>query len=263
MTDRARSRFFARVTPAPQSRVEPTVNEGVATIRLYDVIDSWGGEWGVSAVEFAAALDGLPADTSEIRLHLNSPGGEVFEGVAIHSLLRQHPASVTVVVDALAASAASFIAMAGDRIVMTPYAQMMIHDAWGYASGNAAVMRDIADRLDHLSDTSAAMYAARAGGTVADWRTAMIAETWYSADEAVAAGLADEVGEPTQDTSAQMAYDLSPFRWNGRAEAPAPAALAVIEPDPEPTTTDWAHAHAARVRQLDLADADAFALTAR
>src|SRR4051812_3626258 len=81
----------------------------VATMRLYDVIDSWGGEWGISAREIADALDSVP-DVKEINLHINSPGGDAFEGIAILNLLRQHPANVTAYVDGIAASAASFIA---------------------------------------------------------------------------------------------------------------------------------------------------------
>lgn len=258
----SRARFFARAgavsTPPLRAQVDTAVRDNVATLRLYDVIDSWGGEWGVSASDFAAALGALPPVDS-LRLHINSPGGEVFEGVAIHSLLTAFPAPVTVVVDSLAASAASFVAMAGDTIEMTPYAQMMIHDAWGYAVGNAADMRDLANRLDHLSDTSAQMYADRAGGDVATWRAAMQAETWFSAQEAVDAGLADRIAERTAAGGEQMAYDLSQFRWHGRAEAPAPAVLrrqAEVEPveavEPDPAL---AVATASRLRALALLEA--------
>jgi len=115
------------------------------------------------------------------------------EGVAIANVLRQHPADVTVWVDGLAASAGSVIAMAGDEIVMGIGAQLMIHDAWGRALGPADEMRQAAAMLDSTSDAIAATYAARAGGTTAEWRAVMVAETWYTAEEAVAAGLADRV----------------------------------------------------------------------
>jgi ATP-dependent Clp endopeptidase proteolytic subunit ClpP len=201
------------------------VVDGVATLRLYDPIDSWGGDWGVSAKEFAKALDALPDDTAEIRLHVNSPGGEVYEGIAIMNQLRAHKAQVTVVVDGLAASAASFIAASADKTIMGRNSQLMIHDAWGLAIGNAADMRDLADRLDKISDNIASVYADKTGGDVAQWRGAMLAETWYDADEAVTAGLADvalELKDEDKDAAAKAAIDLSVFQHAGREAAPAP-----------------------------------------
>jgi ATP-dependent protease ClpP protease subunit len=234
-------RFSARASrdKIPVVRAEapqPTVRAGVATLRLYDVIDSWGGYWGVSAQEFNEALDALGDDVTEIRLHVNSVGGEVFEGIAMMNALRAHSARVVVVIDALAASAASFVALAGDEIVMAPYSQMMIHDAWGACVGNAEEMRDVASRLDQLSGNMASMYADRAGGTVDTWRAAMRAETWFSADEAVAAGLADRVGEADDTDDAELvaaaSFDLSVFTYPGRAQAPEPVVLAAAAPTP-------------------------------
>lgn len=203
---------------------------GTASLRLYDPIDSWGGEWGVSAKEFAAALDAVKS-AEEIRLHINSPGGEVFEGITIANQLRQNPAKVVAVVDGLAASAASFIACAADETVMAPNSQLMIHDAWGLCVGNAKDMRDHADLLDHLSANVADMYAQKAGGSVDTWRAAMLAETWYSAQEAVDAGLADSVLGADAATEG-AAFDLSVFRFQGRDNAPDPTVK------PEPATPD-------------------------
>lgn len=218
---------FRGSTP-PRSGVRASVlapeaaDDGSHSLRLYDPIDSWGGDWGVSAKEFAAALSAIPKDAKEIRLHINSPGGEVFEAVAILNQLRQHSARVVAVVDGLAASAASFLATGADETIMAPNTQLMIHDAWGLCVGNAADMRGLADLLDRLSNNIAEVYADKAGGSVEDWRTAMLAESWYSAEEAVAAGLADSVaGEPA---TAKASFDLSRFRHQGRAEAPAPIA---------------------------------------
>ncbi len=230
-----RYRFLGRPMPDPEKRpkaqltVAAPVN-GVATIRLYDVIDSYGGFWGISAMEVAEALAGLGADVTEIRLHINSPGGEIFEGVAIKNVLRAHHAKVVAVVDGLAASAASFIAVSMDETVMGPNTQLMIHDGWGWCIGPAADMRKTADLLDHLSDNIAAMYAAKAGGSTEDWRAAMLEETWYSAEEAVEAGLADRVDgedadEPDEDPENQ--FDLSVFKYSGRSAAPAPKAKRV------------------------------------
>jgi ATP-dependent Clp endopeptidase proteolytic subunit ClpP len=196
------------------------VENGVATLRLYDPIDSWGGEWGVSAKEFTAAVDALPADVTTIELHLNSPGGEVFEGIAILNALRNHKAKVVAVVDGIAASAASFIACGADELVMGQNAELMIHDARGVCMGNAGDMQAMTDLLNHLSDNIARVYTAKAGGTMDDWRKAMLTETWFSAEEAVAAGLADRVeGDAEQPTNT---FDLSVFNHAGRAKAPAP-----------------------------------------
>lgn len=222
------------------------VANGVATLRLYDPIDSWGGEWGVSAKEFAATLDELPDDTAEIRLHINSPGGEVYEGVTILNTLRNHRARVVAVVDGLAASAASFIAAGADEVVMGRNSQLMIHDAWGLCLGNAADMRDVAARLDKISDNIASVYAAKAGGPVESWRAAMLAETWYSAEEAVEVGLADRVEEaPPAD---QNLFDLSVFTYAGREKAPAPVAPSA---DDEGAAEDHARFRAARRREME------------
>lgn len=235
-------RFRGRVAPSAKTRTPilaaapaPDVADGIAKLRLYDPIDSWGEFWGVSAKEFAGALDQL-GNVDQIHLHINSPGGEVFEGIAILNALRNHPAKVTAIVDGLAASAASFIATGVDELVMGQNSELMIHDAWGIVVGNAADMRDLADRLDHLSNNIASIYAAKSGGTVADWRTAMLAETWYSAEEAVSAGLADRVeGADQADTTASNGFDLSMFRHAGRAEAPPPVMpRPAAEPPAEP-----------------------------
>lgn len=221
--------FYGRTGRPPKVPVlaqapPSSTSDGVATLRLYEPIDSWGGDWGISAREFTTALDELGDDVTEIRLHINSPGGEVFEGIAILNALRRHSARVVTVVDGLAASAASFIAMAGDEVVMAPNSELFVHDAWGIAIGDAEVMRDMAGRLDKLSDNIADVYARKAGGTVEDWRTAMLAETWYSAAEAVEAGLADRVEDEDADASeaAKNRWDLSVFAHAGRAAAPAP-----------------------------------------
>lgn len=164
-------------------------NKASTTAKLY-IFDEIG-DWGVNARDFANDLTGITAP--EIELHLSSPGGDVFAGVAIYQSLKDHPAAVNVVIDSLAASAASFIAMAGDTIKIARNAQMMIHDAHGLSIGNAKDMRETATLLEKVSDNIADIYSQRAGGTVEDWRARMLAETWYSAQEAVEAGLADEI----------------------------------------------------------------------
>lgn len=226
MADRFRFRNAMPAAGIRASVLIPEIADGVATMRLYDPIDDWGGDWGVSAKEFASALGALPEDVHTIQLHINSPGGLVFEAVTILNQLRQHSARVVAIVDGLAASAASYIAVGADEVIMAPNTQLMIHDAWGLAIGNAADMRGTADLLDRLSNNIAAIYASKAGGTTEDWRTAMLAESWYSAQEAVDAGLADSVlgAEPAADAPADAlaSVDTSTWKYQNRDEAPAP-----------------------------------------
>jgi ATP-dependent protease ClpP protease subunit len=194
-----------------------------AEIKLYDPIDSWGEPFGVSAKAFTDALDALPDTTKSITLRINSPGGEVGDGLAIMNALRSHKAAVNVIVEGRAASAASFIAMAGDTVTMAPQSQMMIHDAAGIGIGNAKDMADYAAFLDKSSDNVAATYAARAGGTVAEWREVMRAETWFNDQEAVDAKLADKVGTTQAPAKAALnRFDLSIFNYAGREQAPEP-----------------------------------------
>ncbi|WDZ87193.1 head maturation protease, ClpP-related [Micromonospora cathayae] len=167
-----------------------------AVVSIYDEI----GWTGTTAKDFAAELRAL--DVDEITLRLNSPGGDAWDGIAIYNALRDHQATVHVVVDGLAASAASFIAQAGGRITMNRGAQMMIHDAAGLAIGNARDMRDMAEVLDRVSDSIAGIYADRSGRPAGQFREAMARDTWYTAAEAVEAGLADEVADPDGPTAA-------------------------------------------------------------
>ena len=215
-------RFWGSVKPT-HTGVAAKAAGGVAQMQLYDPVDSFGAPFGVSAKEFSQALADLPDDVSTIELHVNSPGGEVFDGLAILNQLRQHPATVNVVVDGLAASVASVIAMAGDRVEMAPNSQMMVHDASGLVIGNAKDMADFAATLDKISQNIASVYADRTGGSADDWRTVMQAETWYTADEAVEAGLADRVTPKPADDKATNRFDLSIFNYAGREHAPAPA----------------------------------------
>lgn len=159
-----------------------------ATVFVYDEIDPY---WGMSADDFVKELNEITAQNIDVRI--NSPGGSVFDCIAMYNALVMHPANITVYVDSLAASGASIIAMAGEECVMMVGAQMMIHDALGIEMGNAADMRAFADFLDRQSDNIATIYAHKAGGDASDWRARMLAETWLSAEEAVEIGLADRI----------------------------------------------------------------------
>jgi ATP-dependent Clp endopeptidase proteolytic subunit ClpP len=211
-------------TPVLDSVPSTKVKDGVATLRIYEPIDSWGGPWGISALEFLDALDSLDESAvEEIQLQINSPGGEVWEAMAILNNLRQFNAKVTARVDGIAASAASFIACAADETIMSPNSQLMIHDAWGICIGNAEDMHGLGDLLDQISDNVASIYATKAGGSTEDWRATMKTEGWYLAEEAVEAGLADRVdGDAAEDP--EDAFDLKGIgaKHKGRSEAPPP-----------------------------------------
>ncbi len=211
----------------------------VATLRLYGPIDSWGGWWGISARDVSEALDSLGEGVSEIRVRINSPGGEVWEGMAILNMLRAHPAKVVAVVDGIAASAASVIATGCEETVMSPGTQLMVHDASGFAFGNEATMLKAAKFLASTSNAIASVYAESAGGTDAEWRAVMVEETWYTAQEAVDAKLADRVavvsdagststaGDDESDIEVNVEvvenrFDLSIFNYAGRSNAPTP-----------------------------------------
>lgn len=229
------SNFTAPVTPLRVANAIGT-DGGAAAIYLYDAIDEWGGEWGVSASELVSALNGVQA--SRLDLHLNSPGGSYYEAVAMRAALLSHPAEVHVYVDGLAASAASVLATVGARVVMAQGSQQMIHKASSISFGNADQMREDADQLDTVDRMIAGFYAARAGrGSVDDWLVAMAAETWYTPEEAIAAGLADEVAaSPVRDTEPVAAvadrWILASWKYAGRDAAPDPAPPEPAAPDP-------------------------------
>lgn len=185
-----------------------------ARLDIYDEI----GYWGTDTQTVARQLRGLEAD--QLDVHINSNGGDAFAGIAIMNILRDFPGDVTVTIDGIAASAASVIAMGGDKIVMNRGSQMMIHDASGFCYGDAAEMAKMIESLDVVSDSIADAYMARAGGTREEWRAVMKSEQWYRADEAVGAGLADEVvGDKDVEISNQR---FGIFNFAGRDEAPEP-----------------------------------------
>lgn len=207
-------------------RIENKAAADVAEVFIYDEI----GYFGVTARDFADDLRAINAN--QITMHVNSPGGDVFDGVAIYNAIKDHPAEVHVVVDSLAASSASWIIQAGDHITMNRGSQLMIHAAMGLSIGNAADFRETADFLDKQTENIAAIYAERAGGEASQWLELMNAETWFNADEAVEAGLADEVAGRDADT--KNSFDLSVFTYAGRDKAPEPVIPDVQDKAPEP-----------------------------
>lgn len=163
---------------------------GETRVDVFDDVGEGPFGGGLSARAFAEQLAGI---RGAVRCHISSSGGDVFDGLAIFNSLRAHKGRVTTVVDGLAASIASVIALAGDERVARPGSMYMVHDAFGVCVGNEAEMAKFAQTLGQVSQNLAAVYADRCGGTPAAWRDVMRAETWYTADEAVAAGLADRV----------------------------------------------------------------------
>ncbi len=179
---------IARWTRMPRAAVKP--NDATCAIDVMGEIgdSGWGAEC-TTAVMVKAQL--TAAGKAPVLVTINSPGGDAFEGVAIYNLLREHPGAVTVHVIGMAASAASIVAMAGDRIEMAPGSMLMIHSAWGLVMGNRNDMREFADMLDKIDTAVAELYASRSGMPVADVLAMMEKETWMTGAEAVSNGFAD------------------------------------------------------------------------
>jgi ATP-dependent Clp protease protease subunit len=181
-----------------------------AEVLIYEPIGGW---MGISANDFAKDLKAITAPTIHVRL--NSPGGDVFDGVAIYNALRTHDARVIVHVDGLAASIASIIALAGDEVRIAENAFFMIHDPWAFSIGNAAEMRKMADTLDKIGGSLVDTYMKKSGASRKTVETWMHEETWFTAQEAIDEGFADalDTGAPAEDAVAAAArFDLSAYR---------------------------------------------------
>lgn len=172
-------------------------------IELYDEI----GFWGVNAKDFRSTLQAI--STPKINLRINSPGGDVFDGIAMYNDLVAHPAEVAVTVTGLAASAASVIAMAGDTVEVADNAFIMIHNAWSVVVGDSREMDKMAKTLARINKALADTYADRTGLDVAELVEMMNEETWLGAAEAVEAGFADST---TAAVDAKAAFDVSVFK---------------------------------------------------
>lgn len=192
-------------------------NETGATIYIYDVIDSY---WGVSAKDVISALAEV-GDTTDVAIRINSPGGDVFEGRAIMAAIRNHKGKTTAYVDSLAASAATSIAVACDEVVISQGAFFMIHNASSAVWGDKNAMRETADLLEKIEGSIVADYVGKTGAEeqqVIDW---MNAETWFSADEAIANGFCDRLADTAKAKNT----------WNLAAFSNAPSALMPDSPE--------------------------------
>ena len=175
-----------------------------AEVVIYDEI----GAYGVSAKGFLAELAALP-DATPLALRLNSPGGSVFDAVAIYNAIKRHTGTVTVWIDGIAASAASYIAMAGDEVVMPENAFLMIHDPAGMVMGTAIDMRSMAEALDKIKGSLLQGYAAKSGRSQEEIAPLMAAETWLDAKDALDLGFADRIAEPVRIAAR---FDVGRFR---------------------------------------------------
>jgi ATP-dependent Clp protease protease subunit len=238
------------------------LSEDSAEIFIYDEI----GLWGITAKDFIDELKKVSA--KNITLRINSPGGEVFDGLAIYNALKRHAAQVTVTVDGIAASMASVVAMAGDKISMPENAMLMIHDPWGLAIGSADELRDLAETLDKIKSGLISTYVNKSGQTPEKIAELMADESWLTAKEAVELGLADEIAEPVK-----LAASFSLARFKKLPEALGSIEQGATKTEPEgeqplaPTTekpnpeTDAAAANAA-LAEAERADARQEAMTA-
>lgn len=173
-------------------------------VNVFDEI----GAFGVSARDFAESMKSIPQDR-RIIVGINSPGGSVFDGLAIYNLLNQRKSHVTTRVDGLAASIASVIAMAGSKVVMPENAMMMIHDPTGVVIGDSEDMRKMGETLDKIRDQIASVYIKKTGKEAADIKKTMADETWFTANEAKEYGLCDCVQDAVNINNT---FDLRLFR---------------------------------------------------
>lgn len=182
-------------------------SETSADIYIYDEI----GMWGISARRFTEDLISL-GNINHINLHIHSPGGEVFEGIAIYNQLKNHNATITVYIDGLAASMASVIAMVGDEIIMPTNAMMMIHKPWGVSWGDANDMRDYADLLDKVENVLIPAYMEKTGKTKEEIEAMLGEETWLTAEECVEHGFANTVIEPVKAMASLSSKRIEEFK---------------------------------------------------
>ena len=251
MSPRNRSPFRRRPAALRIVKAEESTE---AEIMLYDEI----GFWWIQAKEFVRELQGIDAET--IHLRINSPGGDVFDGLAIFNALRAHSAKIIVHIDGLAASMASIIALTGNEVRMAENAFFMVHHPWAFTLGNAADHRKRAELLDKIAGSLIDTYVQASGAEkdqVVSW---MDDETWFTAEEAVDAGFADAVED---GANVEASFDLSLYQHAPAALVSRPAAAAPTKRDLERTLRDAGYSRseakaiaAASSKALSQRDAD-------
>lgn len=240
-----------QAAPRDWYRISLQADPAVAEIWIYDVIgeDYWTGE-GVTAKKFLDELKTLPETVTTLRVHVNSPGGSVFDAVAIANMLRaqstEQGRTVEMLIEALAASAASVITSAGDSIKIASNAMMMVHNPSAIVWGQAKDMREMAAALDSIRDAIVATYRWVSQLSAEAIQTLMDATTWMSAEEALANGFVTEIMEPVKVTAcfppealAKLGEIPDPYRARlATLTIPAPDALAGPKPEPVPDPVD-------------------------
>ena len=214
---------------APKAFAVTAKADGGTRIDLFDVIDD---HYGVSATAFVSALNEI--QSGDIALHINSPGGDVFSARAMVAAIAAHPSTVTAYIDGLAASAASYVAVACDKVVMQKGSMLMVHRASSIVWGNSADLLEMAGLLDKIDATIASDYARKTGNPEPEMMALMTAETWLTADECLALGFADAVVENEKGKAKPAnTWNLSAFA-NAPVFAQEAAPLATPEPIPDP-----------------------------
>lgn len=208
-----------------------------ADIYIYDEI----GYWGITAKQFVKDLQAL-GDITQINLHINSPGGDVFDGIAIFNALKNHGASITVHIDGLAASMASVIAMVGNPVIMPENTMMMIHKPWGFAGGDANDMRDYADLLDKVENVLIPAYVAKTGKSAEEVAAMLDDETWMDGKECLALGFADQVTPSLQAMACIHSkriedFEKMPNSIRNLITPPRNSTTPVPQPAPQPAPT--------------------------
>lgn len=211
-----------------------------AELLLYEEI----GAFGVSSKYLVAQLESL-GEITDLTVRINSPGGDVFDALAIHNALSRHPARVVACIDALCASAATLVALAADEVRMADNGMFMIHEPWTVSMGNSAELLKKSDLLDTIAQQIVGIYTRKTGAdpdTVREW---MRAETWYTAEQALAAGFVDVIDEPMK-MAALISHNLSQFKnfhseklpmTDQTPELEAPTPDPIPEPDALPAPT--------------------------
>ena len=191
-------------------------NEAGATIYIYDVISA---DWGVSALDVIAAIKSA-GDSKVLNIHINSPGGDVFEGRAIMAAISAFPGKTIAKIDSLCASAATSIAIACDEVEMSEGSFFMVHNAHGMAYGDKTALRETANVMEKVEGAIVNDYTSKTGKDEATIRAMMDAETWMTANEALESGFIDRIADKSKTKNT----------WNLAAFEKAPKAL--LEPDP-------------------------------
>lgn len=200
------------------------------TLYVYDVIDAW---WGVNAQDVAKAVSGLDPDTT-LHLRINSPGGDVFEARAISNAIRQFKGKTIAHIDALAASAATTVALACDEVEIAGDAFFMIHNAWTYAYGNKDDLAQTISLLTQIDAGIVADYAKRTGQKSDQVETWMADETWFTADQAVEYGFADRLmaaPEKAENAASRKAWNLAAFANAPKALTEPPKPVPQVDPE--------------------------------